>query len=212
MARADVVRDYGGVSADERRAERRRKLLAAAREMWGTQGVTEVTVRGVCAEAGLTPRYFYEQFENREALLLAVDAEVRDELIGVLVPASQTESGGLDRRLRAALLAFLEMVTNDPHAHRIITSDPSGIAGLAAQRQAGLRRVTQLVIENSAGLVPSAPPTDPAFDQKLGELALFAVGGINSLIEDWLQQPRMSATELADVCTRFASAAVAGLH
>lgn len=207
MARAEVVRDYGGISAEERRTQRRRKLLAAAREMWGTQGIAEVTVRGVCAEAGLTPRYFYEQFKNRETLLLAVDAEVRDELIGVLVPASEAESGSLDRRLRAALLAFLEMVTNDPHAHRIITSDPSGVAGLAAQRQAGLQRVTQLVIENSAGLLPITPPPD-----ELRELALFSVGGINGLIEDWLGQPRMSAAELAEVCTRFASAAVAGLR
>ncbi|HWU31891.1 MAG TPA: TetR/AcrR family transcriptional regulator [Marmoricola sp.] len=207
MARADVVRHYGGISADERRAERRRKLLDAAREMWGAQGISEVTVRGICAAAGLTPRYFYEQFESRETLLLAVDAEVHDELIGVLVPASDAEAGGLDRRLRAALLAFLEMVTNDPHAHRIITSDPSGVAGLAAQRRAGLQRVTQLVIENSTGLLPSAPPAD-----EIERLALFTVGGINSLIEDWLQQPRMSAMELADVCTRFASAAVTGLR
>ncbi|EUA42450.1 hypothetical protein I553_6310 [Mycobacterium xenopi 4042] len=29
MRRAEVVRDYGGVSAADRRAERRRKLLAA---------------------------------------------------------------------------------------------------------------------------------------------------------------------------------------
>lgn len=206
MARAEVVRHYGGISADERRAERRRKLVGAAREMWGTQGIGEVTVRGVCASAGLTPRYFYEQFENREALLLAVDAEVRDELIGVLVPASETSPGGLDERLHAALTAFLAMITNDPYAHRIITSDPSGVIGLAAQRQAGLQRVTQLVIENSASLLP-APPVD-----ELRELALFSVGGINGLIEDWLQHPRISASELADVCTRFATAAIAGLR
>lgn len=206
MSRPEVVRRYGGISADERRAERRRKLLFAARQMWGTQGASEVTVRGVCAEAGLTPRYFYEQFENRDALLLAVDAEVRDELIAVLVPASEAEEGGLDRRLRAALLAFLDMVTGDPHAHRIITSDPSTVAGLALQRRAGLQRVTQLVIEGSSGLLSPAPSAD-----ELQQLALFTVGGINGLIEDWLGQPRMSAAQLADVCTRFASAAVLGL-
>lgn len=207
MARAEVVRHYGGISADERRADRRRKLLAAAREMWGTHGLAEVTVRGVCVEAGLTPRYFYEQFENRDALLLAVDAEVRDELIGVLVPASEAEAGGLDRRLRAALVAFLEMVSNDPHAHRIITSDPSGVIGLVAQRQAGLQRVTQLVIENSVDLLPVSLTPD-----ELQRLALFTVGGINALIEDWLLHPRMSASELADTCTRLAAAAVVGVN
>ena len=72
MGRTEVVRDYGGVSAEDRRAERRRKLLDAGRRLWGESGISEVTVRGVCTASGLTPRYFYEQFENRETLLVAI--------------------------------------------------------------------------------------------------------------------------------------------
>lgn len=87
MRRAEVVRDYGGVSAADRRAERRRRLPAAGRRIWGESGITEVTVRGVCKAAGLIPRYFYEHFPNRDALLFAVADDVRDELLGALVAA-----------------------------------------------------------------------------------------------------------------------------
>ena len=76
MKRAEVMRDYGGISADDRRTDRRKKLLTAARQIWGASGVSEVTVRGVCSAAGLTTRYFYEQFANRDALLYAVGAAV----------------------------------------------------------------------------------------------------------------------------------------
>jgi len=59
----------------------------------GTSGTGDVSVRGVCAEAGLGPRYFYEQFPDRDALLLAVADQVRDELLSVLVSSALEESG-----------------------------------------------------------------------------------------------------------------------
>jgi len=103
MKRAEVVREYGGISATDRRAERRRKLLAAGRRTWGESGVTEVTVRGVCNEAGLTSRYFYEQFPNREALLFAISDDVRDQLLEALVVAGIGDPGTLGDKLRSAL-------------------------------------------------------------------------------------------------------------
>src|SRR6476620_3874343 len=101
MRRAEVVRDYGGVSAADRRAERRRKLLAAGREIWGESGITEVTIRGVCSAAGLIPRYFYEQFPNREALLFAVADDVRDKALQALVAAGIGEPGSLTDKVRS---------------------------------------------------------------------------------------------------------------
>src|SRR5690242_16652915 len=99
MKRAEAVRDYGGISAADRRAERRRKLISAGRRLWGEAGVAEVTVRGVCAAAGLIPRYFYEQFPNREALLFAVSDDVRDELLDALVVAGVGDPGTLNEKL-----------------------------------------------------------------------------------------------------------------
>ena len=65
-------RRYRGVSGDERRADRRRRLLEAGLQLLGTVGWEQTTMTAVCAEARLTERYFYESFRNREQLLLAV--------------------------------------------------------------------------------------------------------------------------------------------
>src|ERR1700741_2342790 len=105
MKRAEVVRDYGGVSAADRRAEPRRKLLVAGRQIWGEAGITEVTVRGVCSAAGLIPRYFYEQFPNREALLFAVADDARDETLQALVAAGLGEPGSLTDKVRSGIKA-----------------------------------------------------------------------------------------------------------
>jgi AcrR family transcriptional regulator len=64
-------RAYRGVSTEQRRAERRAKLIDAAIAVYGERGYRQATVKAVCEAAGLTERYFYESFENSEALLVA---------------------------------------------------------------------------------------------------------------------------------------------
>lgn len=44
--------------------------------MFGTKGIAATRVDDVCAEAGLTKRYFYESFESLDALLDGVLAHV----------------------------------------------------------------------------------------------------------------------------------------
>src|SRR3569623_2122422 len=72
------TRPYGGLAKAERVAPRRARFIAAGIELFGTQGFRGATVRGICAAAGLTDRYFYESFASLEALLAEVYGTVRD--------------------------------------------------------------------------------------------------------------------------------------
>src|SRR5579872_7202432 len=65
-------RRWRGVEPDARQAARRQRLLDAAFELLGTEGLTATTVRGVCARAGLHTRYFYESFADVDALVVAL--------------------------------------------------------------------------------------------------------------------------------------------
>lgn len=65
-------RTYGGESADDRLTRRRRQLLDAGLELFGTAGYRATTVRQLCREPKVSDRYFYEQFDSTEDLLLAV--------------------------------------------------------------------------------------------------------------------------------------------
>lgn len=163
MKRAQVVRGYGGISAADRRTERRNKLLAAGRQIWGESGVTEVTVRGVCTAAGLTSRYFYEQFPNREALLFAISDDVRDELINALVTAGVGDPGTLADKLTSALTAFLDIIAADPHIHRIATGDVSSVAGLAEHRTHILEMVADLIVRLAPSVLSTETPARPNF-------------------------------------------------
>lgn len=69
---APVGRPYGGRTQADRMSERRRRFIDAGIQVFGQHGYRAATVRGLCAQAGLTDRYFYESFESVQALLEAV--------------------------------------------------------------------------------------------------------------------------------------------
>jgi len=79
-------RRYRGASSADRRAERRGRLIAAGLEMFGTKGIASTRVDDICAEAGLTKRYFYESFESLDALVEAVLADVTARLAAGVTP------------------------------------------------------------------------------------------------------------------------------
>jgi AcrR family transcriptional regulator len=69
---ATASRNYGGVTAEQRRAIRRAALVEAALDLFAEDGARAVSKRAVCARARLNDRYFYEHFADSDALLEAI--------------------------------------------------------------------------------------------------------------------------------------------
>lgn len=90
----------------------RRRLVTALVEVAGSEGLPAVTVGAVCARAGVSRRTFYEQFEDRDACLLAAVQGARSRLEAVVVPAYRG-SGAWRERVRAAVQALLESFDAD---------------------------------------------------------------------------------------------------
>ena len=128
-------RSYGGVSADDRLAGRRRRLLDAGLELFGTNGIAATTIADVCAQAGLTKRYFYESFATIDELAGAVFGEVTDRLVQQVAPAIAA-GGGVDPR--PALTVYLRAVLGDPRLARLLGTESRTPA--LAERQAAFGR------------------------------------------------------------------------
>jgi AcrR family transcriptional regulator len=116
-ADSGVHRSYRGIPASERIAARRASLLSAGLELLGTRGVAGTRVEDVCAEAGLTRRYFYESFSSFEDFANAVLDQAIADLTQVVVPVI-AKSGW--RRPRPALEAFCNAILDDPRLTRLI--------------------------------------------------------------------------------------------
>src|SRR3954468_21515215 len=113
-------RAYGGISADERIAARRAKLLDAGLELFGTRGFSSTGVKDVCREAGVTDRYFYESFNDSQALFLAVFDRLNDELF-VAVATAVAECGDKpEEQLRTAIGTFIHALAADPRKPRVL--------------------------------------------------------------------------------------------
>jgi AcrR family transcriptional regulator len=119
---ASVVRPYRGVSAPDRIALRRRQLLDAGLELFGTRGISAAGVGDVCAEAGLTKRYFYESFQSIEELAEGVFDEIRANLMTRVAPAIVTGGPG---DIRPAVDAYVRAVTEDPRVLRLLAFETS---------------------------------------------------------------------------------------
>ena len=98
---AKVVRPYRGVSADERRAQRRAQLVEAALDVLGDAGLARTTMTEVCARAGLTERYFYESFGDRDELLIAVFDAITEETNDAALAALEAAPPDLLERCKA---------------------------------------------------------------------------------------------------------------
>src|ERR687894_2439675 len=96
-------RRYAGQAADERRAERRRRLLDAAVELFGTRGYGATTIEALYTEAKLAPRHFYEQFSGREQLLRAAYDETIAAVVDAVGEARRSAPTDVEARVRAIL-------------------------------------------------------------------------------------------------------------
>ncbi|WP_460367035.1 TetR/AcrR family transcriptional regulator [Actinocorallia lasiicapitis] len=183
------TRVYRGRSPAERTAERRARLLAAGLDLWAELGWQGVTVRGVCGRSGLTDRYFYESYPDRDALLLAVFDQVKDHLAATMLAVPW--HGEPRAIMHAMLTALLRELREDPRKATVAFTEPAGSPALQARRHETLLDLADTVaakIEAVAG-VPVRP------------LVLYSVGGVGTLIGTWLAG-RFDATPeaLADQC------------
>ncbi|TVT55415.1 TetR/AcrR family transcriptional regulator [Amycolatopsis rhizosphaerae] len=191
-------RPYRGVSASDRKAERRARLLEAGLELLGTEGFERTTMTAVCSAAKLTERYFYESFGGREELLLAVidqiAAEVRDAVLGALREAE----GEVADKARAAIRAFVTLLTADPRKGRVAIIESSASAPLRLRRHELLANFAALVVTQAEALHGRA-----ALPQPRAEInALLFVGGLAEVLTGWLTG-RLATTpeELVDAAT-----------
>ncbi|WP_308600541.1 TetR family transcriptional regulator [Massilia sp. Dwa41.01b] len=82
--------------------------------MYGARGYRQATVKAVCEAAGLTERYFYESFDNSEALLVTCFNTVTYGVFGEITAAARAAGRGRVARARAMLAAYFAALQRDP--------------------------------------------------------------------------------------------------
>ncbi len=181
MAVKDGV--YGGVSAEERKLARRTKLLDATLEVWGRKGGPPVTMTRVCAEAGLTERYFYESFAGLGQAQIGVVQRVAAEIAECTVAALESTPGDPTDRVRAAINAFVQILTDDPRKGRVAIVESASVESVRGTRAQMLREFVDLAAREARELYGPQ-----AWSEVEGRLAAtMFIGGLAELVTTWLE-------------------------
>ena len=177
-----VSRRYGGVPGEQRRADRRARLLEAGLQLLGTVGWEQTTMTAVCAEARLTERYFYESFRNREQLLLAVLDAVSEEIRLGIVAALRTHPDDAEAAVRGAVEAYVDVLTGDPRKARLTLVEAVAAPPLRRRRAELLREFAILIVAQNRRLYGAAALPPPQAEIQ----AVLYVGGVAELFTVWL--------------------------
>ncbi|CAB4900834.1 unannotated protein [freshwater metagenome] len=151
---APAGRRYGGLTVEERRAERRARLEAAALQIAGTRGWAEATMTEICRVAGLTERYFYESFRTREELYGALIDDLDRELREAAFDAIAGEGLTPEDRVEGAIRAIVELYVRDPHRGRAALIEGIGVRALEEQRRRALLGLFALLAERWTAFFP----------------------------------------------------------
>lgn len=187
------VRPYRGVDPAERQAQRRRRLLAAGLDLLGgeQQDPAELTVRSICREAGLTMRYFYESFTDKDEFVSAVF----DWVVADIATTTQAAVAAAPRReqTRAGMANIVRTVSEDARVGRLLFSRHLSTATVVRKRTESGALFAMLSGQH-VGTAMQLPE-----NERIKASAHFIVGGVGQTIGAWLAgEVHLSPDDLVD--------------
>jgi len=177
---------WSGVPLEDRQALRRDELVAAGTQLLGGESGPAVTVRAACRQAGLTERYFYESFADRDEFVRAVYDDVCSRAMSALMSAATP---------REAVERFVALMVDDPVRGRVLLVAPAVEPVLVASGAEWMPSFIDLLQHK---LTQIADPVR----QKM--IATSLIGGLTALFTAYLNG-RLAATreQFIDYCVEM---------
>jgi AcrR family transcriptional regulator len=200
-------RSYGGRSAQERRAERRERLLAAGLELFGTRGYAATSIERLCATASVSTRNFYEEFTGREELLTALHTSINERAAEALATAYAGAAGdGLGTRVERAVRAFVTVTASDPRWARIAFVEVIGVSAGLEQHRFRWRGQWEDALTTMAR---EAVERGEAIDRDYRLTMIAIIGAVNNLVHHWSARDQdIPLDDIIDELTHLILAAV----
>jgi AcrR family transcriptional regulator len=115
----------------ERKAQNREKLLAAARKVFAEKGLGAATARDIVRETDLATGTFYNYFDSKEELFMALVEELAHKARAA-VRAQRREPGRtVEQRVEAAYRAYFELVIEERELFEVFRRNAGAITVMA---------------------------------------------------------------------------------
>ena len=202
-----MARAYGGISPEQRKAERRAKLLQAGLELFTSTGFAATKITELCTEAGVSTRNFYEEFASKEDLLRDLHDLINATAFAqVRTALADLETDDVRFRVTTLLDVFVRSVTADPRAPRLNYVEAVGVNAEIEQQHVRWVSTWAEFIESEA-LRAAAAGVAPQRSYRLTAIAL--VGAITGLLREWqAHRPPVAVDEIAEEIRELVLAAI----
>jgi AcrR family transcriptional regulator len=173
------IRPYAGVEAPERLSLRRRRFLDAGLELLGgSDNPPELTVRALCGEAGISARYFYEGFTDKDDLVAAVF----DSVIADIAATTQAAVAAAPRaeQNRAGISNLVRVISDDARIGRLLFN-PALSNPMLARKRAGLGGFFAILSGQHVTTAYQVAQSDT-----VKALAHFVTGGVGQTLIAWV--------------------------
>ena len=185
------VRPYRGIEAADRVAERRRRFLEAGLDILGTESdLSDLTVRGICRQAGVALRYFYEGFTDKDDFVAAVF----DWVIADIAATTQAAvaAAPLNEQSRAGMANVVRTIAADTRVGRLLFSSQLSNPVAVRKRAETFVFMALLTFQHAGAL--GAQEND-----RTKAASHFVVGGVTQTITAWLAgEVHLEPDELVD--------------
>jgi AcrR family transcriptional regulator len=172
------VRPYRGVEAADRLSDRRRRFLEAGLDILGSDtDLAELTVRGICRQAGIALRYFYESFADKDDFV----GQVFDWVIGDIAATTQAAVAAAPpkEQSRAGMGNIVHTIAADARVGRLLFSAQLSNAVVVRKRAESGALMAMLLLQH-------AGPMGTQADDHIKATSHFAVGGVSQTVTAWL--------------------------
>lgn len=179
-----TARIYRGMRPEQRKADRRARLVEAALELFTTAGYHGTRIEQLCTHAGVSTRNFYEEFANKEALLLSLHNDINALALHQVVNALRGLPDGADaaERIGALLNVFMSHITADPRLPRLAYVEAVGVSpAMERQHQRWVAEWTTLI----EGEASRAARRGQAPERDYHLIATALVGAVTGLLREW---------------------------
>jgi AcrR family transcriptional regulator len=138
---------------------RRWRLTQAMVELAGQSGYQGISIAALSAAAGVSPGAFYEQFKDKEEVLVRAYRACAEAIFGEMRAAVAERE--ISEVPRLALGALIESVARDPDAARVVFIESMGAGALMLAERL---RVFGRFERRAAELLEQAPKQAPTLD------------------------------------------------
>jgi AcrR family transcriptional regulator len=183
MTTSPLIRPYRGTPAEDRVARRRAALLDAALTVFEAEGWSGVSARRVCERAGLTRRYFYESFEDVDALMSALFDEITGEVRAAVRAVVTAVDAPLEDLARQAVSSGLDVLLSVPAKGRFVAGAQSAGGPVAVRRARSLDDLASIV---EKGFDAQGAEAISVGSRQARVAAIAAVGAALRIIDSWL--------------------------